>query len=380
MQELFNRLIAALAAGGPNSPDVQQVLQQINQQFPGQADVARAIVSGWAGGAAPPAQPPGQPPQTTGVWWKVLVPTLAALGIGTGAGTQLDASGLLKTITSIPLPQVTNRWPMLGIVAALGAVVGVAYSVYRNNWALILPSFARDQNQFKVASWGFLRNLFMGAVVSTLTTWTAFANAPANTNLLTWTVLLSAVAAGVVGSRMASGQVEKDVLWTALAQSADQPPVPGLGRLVDNAKTALDAAAIATGQPVPGVKPPPEMSVVRTPADIEADLLTLFDRPMLKDWLVRRGTPLGNDGAGLTLGTMEQVQPLKSSIKIALNDLEIVRVATMSPDAFLADLDRRGIASASFRELLTNIHGTAIRVKELLSTLPASWSLTADRA
>ena len=105
----------------------------------------------------------------------------------------------------------------------------------------------------------------MAAVVSVATTWLAFSSAaPASDgNFLTWTVLASAMAAGLAGSRMASGEVEKNVLWEALADSAGKPAVAGLGKLVDDAKTELDAAAIATGQAVPGVKPPKEMSLVR---------------------------------------------------------------------------------------------------------------------
>ena len=187
------------------------------------------------------------------------------------------------------------------MVAGAGAVVGFVYSFYRNNWTIILPTFSKSQEQFKVASWGVLRNVFMAAVVSAATTWLAFASTaavpPKDGNLLTWTVLASAMAAGLVGSRMASGEVEKNVLWEALATSADNPSVPGLGTLVENAKTPLDAASIATGQPMPGVRPPKEIKAVRQSAEIEANLLTLFDRPTFKALLLKLGKPL-NQGRG----------------------------------------------------------------------------------
>jgi hypothetical protein len=133
-------------------------------------------------------------------------------------------------------------------------------------------------------SGAFLGTVFglalVAAIVSVGMTWLTFSSrSSSDGNRLIWTVLMSAAAAGLVGSRMASGEVEKDVLWDALAASAERPLAPGLGKLVDDAKTPLDAAAIATGQSVPGVKPPKEMNLVRRTADIEADLLRHLDRP-----------------------------------------------------------------------------------------------------
>ena len=266
MQELFARLITTLKAGGPNSADVQQVLQQINEQFPAQAEVAKSIVNGWTTSPTTQPQPVSSSSGFSFTSWKFLAPVLAALGIGTGAGAGIDTKSLGEFLKTLPLPYIGNRWALLGVVAAVGAIVGFAYSFYRNNWTIILPTFSKSQDQFKVASWGFLRNVVMAAIVSGATTGLAFSKSSApqtDGNLLTWTVLASAMAAGLVGSRMASGEVEKNVLWEALSNSAEKPAVPGLGKLVDDAKTALDAAAIATGQAVPGVKPPKEMSFVR---------------------------------------------------------------------------------------------------------------------
>jgi hypothetical protein len=45
VQELFDRLAAALTAGGPDSTEVKNVLQQFDQQFPAQSAAARAIVA-----------------------------------------------------------------------------------------------------------------------------------------------------------------------------------------------------------------------------------------------------------------------------------------------------------------------------------------------
>jgi hypothetical protein len=382
MQELIARLMNALNAGGPSSADVQQVLQQINAQFPAQADLAKAIVSGWTPRPATPSQPASSSSGIDFTSWKFIAPVLAALGLGTGAGAGINTQGFMDFVKTLPLPTISNRWELLGLVAVVGAVVGFAYSFYRNNWTIILPTFARNQAQFQVASWGFLRNLVMAAVVSVATTWLAFSSnptPPTGGNLLTWTVVMSAIAAGLVGSRMASGEVEKSVLWEALSTSAEKAAVPGLGKLVDDAKTALDAAAIATGRPVPGVNPPKEMSAARGVPEIEADLLKLFDRPALKAWLLQRGTPIGNDGKGVILGILDVVQPLKSTLKTALKDLEVVPVAGMSPDAFRAELDKRGIETSNFKDLFDDVHTAAARAVELFLSLPVGWSLPPDR-
>jgi hypothetical protein len=371
----------ALTAGGPKSADVQQVLQQINTQFPAQADVAKSIVDGWPTSQATPPESVSLTSGFSFTSWKFLAPVLAALGIGSGAGASIDTKSLMDSLKTIPLPLINNRWELLGVVAAVGAIVGFAYSFYRNNWTLVLPKFSKNQDQFKVASWGFLRNVLMAAVVSAGTTWLAFSSTSSSDgNLLTWTVLMSAAAAGLVGSRMASGEVEKSVLWEALATAAERPAASGLGKLVDDAKTPLDAAAIATGQSVPGVRPPKEMNLVRQTADIEADLLRLFDRQTLKDWLTKRGVPLGQDGAGLPVGTLEEPQSFKSALKTAIKDLEIVPVAGMSSDAFLSEVDKRGIDALSFKELLGNVQRQAIAVRDTLAKLPVGWSLTPDRA
>jgi hypothetical protein len=344
--------------------------------------LAKAIVNGWVGIPRGSARTASADPGFSFSSWKFIAPVLAALGIGTGAGAGIGTKSLLEPLKTLPVPVVSNRWELLGVVAVVGAVVGFAYSFYRNNWTIILPTFSRSQDQFKLASWGFLRNVLVAAVVSVATTWFAFSSAPkpaSDGNLLNWTVLVSAIVTGLVGSRMASGEVEKQVLWEALTMSAEKPAVPGLARLVENAKTPLDAAALVTGQPVPGVKPPKEMSLVRLSAEIEANLLKNFDRPALKKWLVTRGTPLGKDGTGVPLGTLEQVQVFKSSLKVAIKDIEIQQVASMSSDAFRWELEKRGIEFASYKDSLDDVHNAAVRVKELLGSLPAGWSLTYDR-
>ena len=380
MQELIARLMTALSTGGPNSAAVQQVLREINVRYPDQTDTALAIVAGW-----PAAARTGQSgPSDSGMSftsWKFIAPVLASLGIG-GAGAQfVDTNSVMRFFATLPLPQVSNRWELLGVVAAVGAVFGLGYSFYRNNWTLILPTFSRTQSQFKVASWGSLRNVVMAALAAVATTWLALSNGPPaaqDANLLTWSVLGSAVVAGIVGSRMTSGEVEKSVLWEALSTAADQQEIAGLGKLVSDAKTPLDAAAIATGSAVPGVKPPKEISVVRQVTDPEAKLLSNFDRPALKNWLLKRTVPVGRDGSGLPLDTLAEVQRLNPAIKPVLTGLEIVPVASMPLDSFLAELNMRGIDAAGFQNPLGGVQRQAVMVRDGLGALPTDWTLSVD--
>ena len=153
----------------------------------------------------------------------------------------------------------------------------------------------------------------------------------------------------------------------------------GLGQKVDAAKTALQAAAIATRQPVPGVKPPQGTDIVGQQAKIASEFLDLFDRATLKELLAKRTTPLGTDGAGLTLEALNELQPLKPGLKTLLKDLEIVAVAALPLDRFLEEMDKKGIDVVSLREPLAAIHTKAVLVKELLSKLPSSCTLTSDR-
>jgi hypothetical protein len=369
MSELITQLAAALMASGPNSNDAQQIRQQIRLQSPAEVNMADEMVKKWRdSSAAPPPQPASSNSDGPSLPWKSVTAVLAALGIGTGAGAGIDFKSLPAYFENVPLPFIGNRWELLGVVAAVGAIVGFLYSFYRNNWTIVMPAFSRSQQQFKVASWGFLRNVVMGATVAAATTWTAFSSMPATAaggNLLTWTVLLSAVVAGIVGSRMTSGEAEKNVLWDALARSAENPAVPGLGPSVRNAKTPDLASKIVTGGAV-------------KPAEIQADLLTLFDLPTLKALLQKLGKPLNQDADGLTIEPLEQFQAMKPALKEPLKNLEVRNVAVMTPEQFHGQVDRQGIDAARFKDLLTGVHGQAVRAMTNLAAWPKDLTLSAD--
>ena len=379
MQELFANLQQELAAGGSNAPSVQPLLQQIQANHPKESWIAQAMVDGTAIGEG--GQPSvSNPPQSSWLSAKSLLPLLGGLGIGGGAGVGLSNLSW-QDIQKLPLPQVTNQWELLAIVGAVGGIVGVAYSFYRNNWTLLIPSVSVSRGRLQIKTLGFVRNLIAAAVVSVATTWIAYAHAgvggPAapgdnHPSLLTWNILMSAVAAGIVGSRMASGEVEKNTLWQALSASVEATAVPGLGKEVRNAATPFKAAAIASqvAQTVDGPS-----QIVQT----EENLLDLFDRPALKAALMEVGKPLGPDGAGLKVTVLELFQPLRPAIRTLLGDFTITGVAWMPPESFAQEADNRGIESSKYKDLLSRLHGDCVRVMELFGSLPTTWTLDPQR-
>ncbi|HEX3151311.1 MAG TPA: hypothetical protein VHR66_24750 [Gemmataceae bacterium] len=299
-----------------------------------------------------------------------MLPLLGGLGIGAGAGAGATSFSW-KDIQKLPLPDVTNRWALLGIVALIGAIVGVAHVYYRNNWTLPWPT-TRMENGTKVFSLGFLRNMLVASGVAMATTWIAFANVavdPPDPNgevrtnapeprstLLTWNVLVSAVVAGVMGSRMASGQVEMKDLWKTLGKVAEAPARPGIKEKIDSAKTATDAAKIAKQ----GLPPQPH--------EIEGELNQLVMPAVLAEARAKVGQP-GPEGAGLTLASLEVFQHLKPSVQTLLKNFEIAKVAEMSVDSFIQEADNRGIEASNFKDLLTSLHAQSVRVMELLRAL-----------
>jgi hypothetical protein len=383
MQELFAKLVTALSAHAPDSSEVQQALQQIEARFPKEVARARALVDGFVISQGGKPQNPA-PTADTSSWLsgKTLMPLLGGLGVGGGAASAFHNLSF-DDIRNVPLPNVTSQWVLILIVAAVGAVVGVVHSVYRNDWSIIPPTISWNNGRLKFESLGFLRNLFFGSMISVVTTWTPMSNVAthgvvtgdttsieARPSLLTWGVLGSAIVAGIVGSRMSSGDVEVSTMWKALATTTEAPAEPGRGVLVENAKTPFEAVTLATGKPPPGFKPDKESSQAYA---AEQELLTLIDREALKEAASKPGQPASAAVAGLTLSALEAFQPLKPGIKSLLRELEIAKVAKMSLDDFVSEMGKRGMDATQYNKLLGILHAQAIRVTELAGLLPPSW-------
>jgi hypothetical protein len=376
MQELFAKLLQALAATGANSPEVQQYLAEIEANFKDKAGWARAMVDGARIGEGD--QPISSPPAPSWLSARFLVPLLGGLSVGGGT-----VAGILKLahdgLDGFALPTVTSQWVLVLIVAVLGALVGLTHAFFRNGPTLILPTINWKGGRISVQSFGFLRNMFMASLVAVATTWMAFfhvsvADTPdkagpnagppaANQSLLTWNVLLSTLVAGIVGSRMASGQVELKTVLQALAITAEAPAVPGLGKRILNAKTPLEAVALATGAPPP--RPPATEPASRT-VETEAQLRSLLTKPV------------GKDVNGLTLEFLKGFDSLTPTIKTLLKDSQIKDVAAMKLEDFTAEAQGRGIDANATKALLAELHSQATRVMELLGSFPTTGTLSSN--
>lgn len=364
MQELLAKLQQQLSDSGPVPPPVQDTMRQIDA----------ALVGG--GGQAPEKQP------DSSSWLKSkgMIGALCVL-----AGTAGVGIGKIpwEKLSKLPLPGVTNTWLLLAIVATIGALTGLAHAFYRNKRSLLVPVITRDGGRIHVKTFGYLANVAAGSGVAVLTAWMAMSNVSAEAppavppNLLSWNVLLSAVLAGVVGSRMASGDVETSALLKALSTRTESPAVPGLGKKVQEASTVMEAITVATGVPPPGFVP--RTGTVADTSNAEKKLLALFEPKALKKVLTASGKPLDSSGGGLTLATLAPFQNLTRGLQNLLGDIAIAEVANLSPDAFAEKVERRGIDVTAVRPALNTLHGDAVQVMQLLRALPATWSLGPNR-
>ena len=343
--------------------------------------------------------------QPTGYSGKALVASaIGALGIGGAAGGGIESLKWDK-LPRLELPYVNSYWTLMAIVSALGALVGLGHSFYRNNWTFLPFTWVKSERGYKVESWGFVLNMAMAAAVAIATTWMATskeADVPGNSDktatvssdtpapsaaseaegavkpeklpanespvtksLLTWQVLLSAFVASLVGSRMASGETEKDVLWKALSTTAEMPPVPGATIEIEGAKTPFAAAAIAR-RLVPRLKA------------TEDELLTLLNRDILKETIVKSGEPFTANNTSLTLESLEIFQPLRNGVKRILKDLGIADIAKLSREEFEVQMGQRGVETTNLKGVLDNIHNDVVSVMDLLRSLPPTWSLRSE--
>ena len=131
MQDLFARLLKELVANGPSSPSGQSILGEIANRFPAEARRTQAMVDGAI--IASGGQPQSAPTEADqSPWWtsRMVIAALSALG-GGSAGVGFSRMSW-EQLRKPPLPDVTSQWTLLGIVAVVGAIVGLAHSFYRN--------------------------------------------------------------------------------------------------------------------------------------------------------------------------------------------------------------------------------------------------------
>lgn len=399
MSELIDKLQEALKNGGAVSAEVQRLLADITAQTPEDTAVAEGMVIGSR--IAESRQPQSTTSQADSSSWlssKTLVPLLGGLGIGSGAGAGI--SSYWEQIQKLKLPNVETEAAFFAIIAVFGALVGLGHSLYRNKMILLLPDLPREGKGFRVKSFGFVGNMFAASLIAMATTWMAFSaekskvskDAPQTVteettdekpNLLTWNVLLSAFVAALVGSRMASGDLEVSALMDALAKGAGKPADAALQAKLESTVQPLRAAAMVTGEHRSAVAltgtAAQAANLAPQTGKIQKELLREFDRLELKKNLQRLARPLTNDPTGLTMSSLESFQIWTPALKNVFKNHLITTVANTSLSDFSAEADKRGVGSANFTEIFTEIIAQSGRVIELMKSLPTDWSLNTDR-
>ena len=293
-----------------------------------------------------------------GLNWKYFVGLLGGVTLGGGG-----VAGFLKpeTFQNLKFAVVLPNTPaLLGVAAGIGAVVGLGYSIYHNNWHLALPRLTIDKvnGTLGLPRWGFLDEVLTAVVLAVFAVWAKFPDGPPHQ--FTETTFALAAGAAVAGSRMRSGYTDRDVLRDALAETVGQVAAPLRKLAVENAPTSIAAARAALGD---------------APAALPTALRDLFDPPALAARLAAHGKPVGTDGNGLTLETLAQFRILQPAVKRFVKDMRLPEVAAMPEADFLAAVERNGVAAAEFRPALVAVQMAAREVMKSLQGSAAGWTM-----
>lgn len=297
-----------------------------------------------------------------GLNWKYFVGLLGGVALGGGG-----VAGVLKPETfenvkfAVVLP---NTLALLGVAAGVGAVVGLGYSVYHNNWHLALPRLTIDKvnGTLSLPRWGFLDEVMTAVVLAVFAVWAKFPDGPPHQ--FTEATFALAAGAALAGSRMRSGYTDRDVLRDALAETVGQVAAPLRKIAVENAPTSIAAARAALGDaPAPPPAAPPKV------------FLDLFDPTALAARLVAHGKRVGTDGNGLTLETLALHKILQPAVKPFVKDMRLPEVAAMPEADFLAAVERNGVAAAEFRPALVAVQMAAREVMKSLQGFAADWTM-----
>jgi hypothetical protein len=272
-QDSLNGLLPALAARGPDAPEVAAAAQAIRQQFPAQAADVDALLRVWRtmqGLASPPPSPspalpaapqPAQagPVAGAGSWGPVATHGVT-LAVGIVIALAIGNKDMLPILLSNLKVALSSPWSLLAVIAAAGAVGGFVNGYLAHSGA-VLPSWHQlGADRYFLP--GLLGNAAAGAIAAALAvwapTWAAGANAgpalvaPAPV-VLPSAVLVSSFVAGFGAARMVTGQRDKNLLWYAVEQALVQPSRPGAARQVNTtARSAQDVVAMTTGDVLPG--------------------------------------------------------------------------------------------------------------------------------
>ncbi len=245
----LNLFLTVLAADGPRSAALEPLLNSIiKTQTPDKVEKAVAALRDKMLSAATPgtASPPAAETKPMWPWW-----LLAAFGVGGGVGG--GATWVFPKLGDFEWSKyrfdVPSTFWFFVVIALIGLVAGIAYSVYHNGWKLNLPSLPHDKklNSISFRSLGFLDEALMGAIAAVLTVYNAHPPvAEGSTYPFYGSIISSAAIAGFVGARMRTGIGDRDLLKTTLIDVMGKPAVTAERQLAaKNAPTAQATAKIA---------------------------------------------------------------------------------------------------------------------------------------
>ena len=198
-----------------------------------------------------PAPAPGSVPKSALTGVAGLAGGAAVVAAVLSDPAKFDPSKFFQQM-AIPLD---SKYALLGVVAAIGAAAGLAFSVFYNNWRLVPPRFSRDPKDgaFRVDRWGFLDETAFAVGSALATTWAAIdtvtrtATPDGDKFILQGSMMLSATTAGWVGARMRVGIQDRDRLWESLAANTEKEAArPGTKAAVEAAPTVDQALRLAT--------------------------------------------------------------------------------------------------------------------------------------
>ena len=250
----FEQLVELLKAGKRNdSSEVVAMLETIKTQQPEVFAVAEITAREW------PHSPTGSTislsPQTLGI---------GGLGIAGVAGLPYAPAILQWLSKNVALPEVTNPFLMLVIIALAGAISGACYSLYIHS-GLVLPEFQKDKNKIMLTQLGILNEIGFGALAAATSIWTSVIGLSSITdssgaaaasvaalvpgvNLLSWSVILGSLVSGWFGARMRSARLDQSMLQSVLADVSALPAVR-------TAPSAVAATRIVTHKEIIGTRP-----------------------------------------------------------------------------------------------------------------------------
>jgi hypothetical protein len=336
------------------------------------------------GGAVPPAAPttPATPPKR---WfdWRTITAIIGALTVGGGATAgSLNWENWGQSVDK--LLETLNLAQFLGFAAGVGFLIGFAYSIYHNDWKLVLPSFSKQNNTISLNSLGFLDASVVATVLAVLAAWS---NWDSNGDKkMTKSTTLLIVSAAVLGARMRCGYEDRNLLKQVMPEVAGSQPkdtaaLAGAKTIPQRVEALGFSVAGYSQKPTvpaplpPPPAPPPTLTPSLTPLQ---QVAAYFDTNQLKA-VITPEKPLTTAGEGLTLGMLSVFTVLRDDYKPFVQSIAVAKAGSVNLATFLDLVRGRGVSVEPVQEVLQAIHTQAQAAFAKLQSLPADTKMTADQ-